>query len=181
MDGKRCYIHRISRVQNLTLWKYYALKKIEMLHENDGIDVNEEKLFHGTQSHCVEAISRKGFDWRVCGKHGTLYGEGCYFARNARYSHDYTDYHTYKQQKRAKNLLKMFLSKVLVGKSTGGQRGFRKPPPLFPESDAMGRCYDSCVDDIFDPKIWVIFDSHQSYPEYLVEYTSSELMDYSCV
>ncbi|XP_050409622.1 uncharacterized protein LOC126824438 [Patella vulgata] len=328
MNGVRFCLHRISRVQNLTLWKYYNLKRIEMIHENDGLNVQEETLFHGTQGQCVEAITKKGFDWRLCGKHGSLYGEGSYFAKNAIYSHDYTDFHNFKQvrhhrkkfqairqklnlfhpppahqslvsipytpnfnppppahqllfgstnnsqgsfisvvnsvpvpnptylgastssafnmfssapnslyslsnrnipvnlnpqhstypinnpllgfndlntpvinphmptrgnsvpnvtieaasessteAKEPEYLLKMFLSRVLVGKSTGGQKGYRKPPPLYPETDKMGRCYDSCVDNIFDPKIWVVFDSHQSYPEYLIEYTCCDLTD----
>ena len=29
-----------------------------------------------TNSSVVEAICKKGFDWRVCGKHGTMYGQG---------------------------------------------------------------------------------------------------------
>lgn len=65
---------------------------------------------------------------------------------------------------------KMFMSKVLVGKYTGGHAGLRKPPPLFPDLDPYGKCYDSCVDNILNPKIFVIFDSTQAYPDYLIEY-----------
>lgn len=63
----------------------------------------------------------------------------------------------------------MFLSKVLVGRSTGGSVGLRRPPPLD-QNEPFGKCYDSCVDNIFDPKIFVIFDSNQAYPEYIIEY-----------
>jgi len=65
---------------------------------------------------------------------------------------------------------KMILSRVLVGRFTGGNANLRKPPPLFPDEDVYGKCYDSCVDHISEPKIFVIFDSAQAYPEYLIEY-----------
>lgn len=47
-----------------------------MVQENDGLNVEERQLFHGTKSKVVEPICRKGFDWRLCGKHGTVYGHG---------------------------------------------------------------------------------------------------------
>lgn len=50
-----------------------------MIQENEGIDVEERKLFHGTQTTVVEPICKKGFDWRVCGKNGTVYGQGNLF------------------------------------------------------------------------------------------------------
>ncbi|ESO10764.1 hypothetical protein HELRODRAFT_167262 [Helobdella robusta] len=53
--------------------------------------VNEKNLFHGTSKEAVEAICRTNFDWRLCGSHGTMYGQGSYFARDASYSHMYTD------------------------------------------------------------------------------------------
>ena len=67
---------------------------------------------------------------------------------------------------------KMFLANVLVGKYTGGNSSLRKPPPFY-SNEPYGKCYDSCVDNIFDPKIVVIFDSNQAYPEYIVEYNYS--------
>lgn len=66
---------------------------------------------------------------------------------------------------------RMFLARVLVGKFVGGSPKLRKPPPLCPKEDPYGKCYDSCVDDVNNPKIFVIFDSNQAYPEYLIEYS----------
>ncbi|XP_041366559.1 uncharacterized protein LOC121381344 isoform X2 [Gigantopelta aegis] len=356
-------IVKICRVQNPILWKYYCLKKMEMIHENDCHEIDMRSLFHGTTSSVIEAICRKGFDWRVCGKHGCVYGQGCYFARAAAYSHQYTDktksicrsrlasirsmMFQAKQSSFLSNQLilpkpspsligpfaptvpppahmqfpsqnassssssqlfssqnlnfgrsmygslftsspsmmnnnnqsrnsptpstssgyvsalvafgtsqnslnqpsknvflnsprysstgsnsqscspftsntesgpnqspfgsssttphtslhhqslsgqgdekskgerivslskivsaptrKIFLANVLVGKYTGGNSSLRKPPPFY-SMEPYGKCYDSCVDDIFDPKIVVIFDSNQAYPEYIVEYNYS--------
>ncbi|XP_046572660.1 uncharacterized protein LOC124280722 [Haliotis rubra] len=354
-------IVKISRVQNPILWKYYQLKRTEMIHENDGHQVDERQLFHGTNSSVIEAICKKGFDWRVCGKHGSVYGQGSYFAKAASYSHQYTEKvsghrsrmmairtlsaltsssrtssssavfrqppgsvligpfnqmqvnqliphnflppsahmplgsslisgihgqltppstaappppqpqsssrsnltvisnifsgpmptnnsnpvinsnqnmpvpesnhpsssagmtrgfpltnagrcsafntsnnnttfpqqanflrqgsepsplrqnNSQKSTKDAKvrvvpmaditssQTRKMFLAKVLVGKYTGGNTGHRRPPPFY-SAEPYGKCYDSCVDNIWDPKIFVIFDSNQAYPEYIVEY-----------
>ncbi|XP_053385275.1 uncharacterized protein LOC123535900 [Mercenaria mercenaria] len=348
----------VHRVQNPIQWKYYTVKKSEMLRDSGGFtSVVEGQLFHGTSSSAVEAICRKGFDWRLCGKHGTLYGQGSYFAVNASYSHQYTDLRrphgalrssmTFSQptsmtlptappllfppvnvnfgqplhpistpvgisviqtsQYRPMNLshnattgtgsqsvvrqitqtgsqpqpsssqnlsnnsgssqfasssngsltnpaqpgpsgsvgtsnsthymqnilnmpssditakrkillskrkqllscsrrilpkpvavrnvtglasspfgtafeteeierpkARVFFARVLVGKYTTGNPKLRKPPPLYMNSDQFGKCYDSCVDNEADPKIFVIFDSTQAYPEYLVEYTYSE-------
>lgn len=30
--------------------------------------------------------------------------------------------------------------------------------------------YDSCVDDTWNPKIFVVFDANQIYPEYLIDF-----------
>lgn len=72
-----------------------------------------------------------------------------------------------------KTLHKMFMAKVLVGRFTGGSSTYRKPPPLDPVNDPYGKCYDSCVDNIHNPKVFVIFDSSQVYPDYLIEYNFS--------
>ncbi|KAL4224782.1 Zinc finger CCCH-type antiviral [Mactra antiquata] len=82
----------VYRVQNPIQHKYYTVKKTEMIRDSEGFrSVLEGKLFHGTSTSTVDAICRKGFDWRLCGKHGTMYGQGSYFAVNASYSHQYTD------------------------------------------------------------------------------------------
>ena len=49
-----------------------------MLQRNGVGQLNEKKLFHGTGSAYVDAISRSNFDWRLCGKHGTVFGEGTF-------------------------------------------------------------------------------------------------------
>jgi len=41
-----------------------------------GESVNEKFLFHGTSKNAVDAICANNFDWRVCGSHGTVYGQG---------------------------------------------------------------------------------------------------------
>jgi hypothetical protein len=50
----------------------------------------------------------------VLGKNATAFGQGVYFAKNSEYSHQYTD------KRKNKPTAHMFVSKVLVGKTTMG-------------------------------------------------------------
>ena len=47
-----------------------------MLQENGADNLNENHLFHGTSRKVVDAICTSNFDFRICGLHGTVYGEG---------------------------------------------------------------------------------------------------------
>ncbi|XP_052348421.1 protein mono-ADP-ribosyltransferase PARP12-like isoform X2 [Oncorhynchus keta] len=122
-------IHTIERVQNPALWKFYML------------------------------ICRDNFDWRICGKNGTSYGKGSYFARDAQYSHMYTS---------QSGLRSMFVCQVLVGDYTVGNSRYEKPPPKETGGSSF---YDSCVDNIQNPRVFVVFETHQVYPEYLIQYS----------
>jgi len=52
-------------------------KRRQMQRDNaNGEPVNEKFLFHGTSKNAVDAICANNFDWRVCGSHGTVYGQG---------------------------------------------------------------------------------------------------------
>lgn len=127
---------------------------------------NEKRLFHGTSPDVVDAICKQNFDWRLCGKTGTKYGEGSYFATNASYSHSYG-------KRDSDGSRFMFLAKVLVGSYIKGKHEYRRPPnkdPSNPSSDL----YDSCVDNECNPGIFVIFDSDQFYPEYVIKYLTLE-------
>ncbi len=61
----------------------------------------------------------------------------------------------------------MFLARVLVGEYTVGHPMYCRPPS---KDASFTNFYDSCVDDMANPKIYVIFDSNQIYPEYLIEF-----------
>lgn len=88
---------------------------------------------------------------------------GSYFARDARYSHNYTG----DTDERA-----MFISRVLVGDFTIGSSDYRRPP----SKDGGGiNFYDSCVDDVMDPSIYVVFEKQQIYPEYLIQYKTTNM------
>ncbi|XP_052760088.1 protein mono-ADP-ribosyltransferase PARP12-like isoform X3 [Mya arenaria] len=164
MDRKTDTIVSISRVENGDLWYNYLSKKDKLKKRNKGVDVEERQLFHGTSNDTVEAIYRQGFDFRLSGTaSGTAYGKGSYFATTAKYSNCYTD--------RQKETMGMFIAKVLVGDYTKGDKSYTRPPQKDPH-DLSSPLYDSCVDSVTDPKIFVIFELGQVYPEYLIKYKS---------
>lgn len=130
---------------------------------------NEKQLFHGTSKHSVGAICKQNFDWRIPIKNGNDYGRGIYFAKNASDSKYYAKpsehHHRY-----------MFLARVLVGTYTAGARSYCRPPPKYyvdPESDL----YDSCVNNVKNPTVFVTFDNDQCYPEYIIKYFTLESAD----
>ena len=59
--------------------------------------------------------------------------------------------------------------KVLVGDYTLGNPAYVRPPPRDPNKPYQD-LYDSVVNDVQNPSIFVTFEKNQSYPEYLIEY-----------
>ncbi|KAF1409195.1 TCDD-inducible poly [ADP-ribose] polymerase, partial [Spheniscus humboldti] len=157
-------ILKILRVQNQFLWEKYKRKKEYMSKKMTGLDriMNERHLFHGTSQDVVDGICKHNFDPRVCGKHATMFGQGSYFARKASYSHNFS-------KRSPKGVHYMFLAKVLTGRYTVGNHTMRRPPPVNPGS-ITSDLYDSCVDNYFEPQIFVIFNDDQSYPYFIIQY-----------
>nr|XP_003218265.2 PREDICTED: TCDD-inducible poly [ADP-ribose] polymerase [Anolis carolinensis] len=155
---------KILRVQNQFLWEKYKRKKEFMCKKMTGADrmMNERHLFHGTSQEVVDGICKHNFDPRVCGKHATMFGQGSYFARKASYSHNFS-------KRSPKGIHYMFLAKVLTGRYTVGNHTMRRPPPVNPAS-VTSDLYDSCVDNYFEPQIFVIFNDDQSYPYFVIQY-----------
>lgn len=122
----------------------------------------ERLLFHGTTKGASEAICHNNFDHRMAGTNGASFGYGSYFAIKASLSHTYT------VKSRADGVHHMFLAKVLVGKSCKGRRDYRHPPPL--PKKGQYHLYDSCVDTMKKPSMFVVFDRCQCYPYYLIKY-----------
>ena len=62
----------------------------------------------------------------------------------------------------------MFLVKVLVGQVFIGDKSVTRPPREL--TDGKKKPLHTAVNSKSDAAIFVIFDSSQSYPEYLIEY-----------
>ncbi|KAM4676453.1 zinc finger CCCH-type antiviral protein 1-like [Discoglossus pictus] len=153
-------VKKLQRIQNPTLWQVFQWQKEQMKKLNKGIDVVEQHLFHGTNPSHTKAICHQNFDWRICGTNGTVYGQGSYFARDASYSHNYA-----LPSMTSKRI--MFMAHVLVGDFVKGDPTLKRPPYKYGSST---HTYDSCVDTLLNPSIFVVFEKHQIYPEYLLEY-----------
>ncbi|KAG7522867.1 poly [ADP-ribose] polymerase 12 [Solea senegalensis] len=150
----------IQRIQNPSLWKVFQWQKEQMTGRNKGKPVNQQYLFHGTDESLVGAICEQNFDWRMCGVHGVAYGKGSYFAKDSSYSDNYA------VAKKTLNKV-MFVALVLVGEYCKGTSSLVRPP----SKGTSGNLYDSCVNCERNPSIFVIFEKHQIYPEYLINYS----------
>ncbi|XP_077639358.1 protein mono-ADP-ribosyltransferase PARP12 isoform X5 [Lonchura striata] len=156
---KNYSILKIQRIQNPSLWKVFQWQKEKMKREKGGKEVQEKRLFHGTDVTSMETICKLNFDWRICGSNGTNYGKGSYFARDACYSHAYC-------QATLQGHF-MFVARVLVGDYVKGKATYVRPPVKCADKLWL---YDSCVDDELNPSVFVVFEKHQIYPEYIIEY-----------
>ena len=95
---------------------------------------------------------------------GTAFGRGVYFATDASYSssprYAAPDVNGHQH---------MYLARVLTGEYTTGQGDFLVPPAKDPRNPAV--LYDSVVDNVQSPGIFVIFYDPQAYPEYHIEFS----------
>lgn len=130
--------------------------------------VDECLLFHATSHRNIRRICKQNFDWRSYGEGAPkIYGEGVYFSKDPSLSHwfcpgDDEDGSRY-----------IFIFKVLVGSYTEGRKRYRHPPPKDP-LDPTSEAFDSCVDRVEDPQVFVVFDADQYYPGYLIEYRTRD-------
>ncbi len=90
------------------------------------------------------------------------YGKGVYFAVEASYS---------AQDKYAvpdsSGLQYIFVCRMIVGEYTQGHQKMKTAPPLTADSKEV---YDSLVDNINTPTIFVAMTDAQTYPEYLITF-----------
>uniref|UniRef100_A0A8C5IY09 PAR12 polymerase n=1 Tax=Junco hyemalis TaxID=40217 RepID=A0A8C5IY09_JUNHY len=161
---KNYSILKIQRIQNPSLWKVFQWQKEKMKKENGGKEVQEKRLFHGADVTFMETVCSQNFDWRICGSNGTNYGKGSYFARDACYSHTYCQSTLQGHS--------MFVARVLVGDYVKGNAAYVRPPM---KCAAKLWLYDSCVDNEFNPAVFVVFEKHQIYPEYIIEYREERI------
>jgi len=144
----------VQRVQNTTLWDTFAAKKRTMLARPSAmVDECERSLFHGTDEDTAAKIVAQGFNRSFCGKNATMYGRGVYFAKEAEYSarDSYSE-----PNDRGERL--MFLCRVLVGDYCRGKQDATTPDP---RPGSTVDLYDSTVDSVHDPKIFVTYHDAQ--------------------
>ena len=92
-----------------------------------------------------------------------VYGAGVYFGKDANYSA-----HNICSPPDSSNNKYMFLVRVLTGEYAQGHSGDIQPPARTSEKDR----YDSNVNSVTNPTIFVIFHDAQAYPEYLITFTN---------
>ena len=91
-----------------------------------------------------------------------MYGKGVYFARDASYS----TYPVYSPRD-THGVQSIFLARVVVGEYCRGEKDALTPDVRDAATSAL---YDSTVDNVRDPSIFVTYNDAQAYPEYLVKF-----------
>eukprot|EP00729_Bicosta_minor_P022308 gene22308-9600_t len=155
-------IDRIERVENAALHEAFGVatviihKQIALRKHSPGASI-QSLLFHGTSAvdMIVNSTDGNGFLPLLSGTSvGAIFGEGTYFARDAKYS----DAYALCLETGQKQLL---VVDVLVGLWTQGAKGM-KICPLLP-GEKYSR-FNSLVDNPQDPAIFVVQHSNQAYP-----------------
>lgn len=154
-------VTKIERIQNPALWKSLQIKKHEMEVRNNHQN-NEKRLFHGTSETTVPIINERGFNRSYAGVNATCYGKGSYFAVNASYSAN--DTYSKPNQNGEKF---MYLCRVLTGDHALGQQNMIAPPA---KAGSGVLTYDSVVDKMTTPNMFIVFHDTQAYPEYLITF-----------
>lgn len=177
---------QVQRVSHPLLEQQYQLHR-DRLVQRCTQHPAEQVLYHGTSASAVPEICAHGFNRSFCGRNGeawtgrggassqfnvvtfvcrfhptgTLYGQGVYFAKRAslsvqdRYSPPNDDGHK-----------AVFVARVLTGDYGQGCQGLRAPP-LRASGHTLLR-YDSAVDCLNQPNIFVIFHDTQALPTHLI-------------
>lgn len=178
---------QVERVRHPLLQQQYELHR-ERLEQRCEQRPVEHVLYHGTSVPAVPEICAYGFNRSFCGRNGepagswvprgrglcgpgaltpaiwpagTLYGQGVYFAKRAslsvqdRYSPPDTEGHK-----------AVFVARVLTGDYGQGHPQLRAPPLRAPGHGLLR--YDSAVDCLRQPSIFVIFHDTQALPTHLI-------------
>lgn len=163
-DGEKYekFIAKIQRIENGRCYELYEYLKRMMIKANTNDVMNERHLFHGTSASAKDNIIATGFNRNYAGAHASTYGKGVYFALNFSYSAQFQ----YSPPERPHGLKHVFLCRVLTGRTCLGHRTLLEPDYLPDRS----RQYDSAVDDLGNPKIFVVFKDYVAYPEYLISF-----------
>ncbi|CAF2236408.1 unnamed protein product, partial [Rotaria magnacalcarata] len=148
MKGKYTDIIKIERIQN-ERWYMQYLAHTKDFRKRLNMDT-EKRLYHGCPEQAANTIIEDCFNRSYAGVNGTVYGVGVYFSSDATYSHGYT-------KPNANGERCMFLSRVLVGKTTKGNNKMKTRPLGF----------DSTTDE---KHIFVTYHDAQAFAEYLITY-----------
>ena len=136
-------------------WKMQ--EDIEMLR----FSLHEEMRQRSVDAQTAEAIARTGFNRSFAGKNATRYGKGVYFHRDSGYSVGYA------KASDRDELQSIFLCKVLVGEYGQGERDCAAPPWRSQQEHLR---FDSTVDNLQKPVIYVTYHDAQVYPDYLIRF-----------
>ena len=168
-------IHSIERVQNIGLWQSYCVKKSQICQReassrppnatnHSGSQVRNW-LFHGCGPDVVDKILQQGFNPEFLWEERDFIWKRAYFARDASYS----TYPLYSPPD-AQGWQTIFAVRCVVGEWSQGVRDGLTPGV---RDDSKNLLYDTTVDDMKRPSIFVTYHDAQAYPEYRIRFNQA--------
>ena len=193
MSASDLTIQSIHRVQNDELRICYDMQRRSLEKKvlaRSGRSWNtrtmERWAFHAPgerkeagQAEPWECIIEEGFQAMLAGsQNGRVYGAGIYFAKHAALANQYAQraaakmaggsLHIAVGAREQAQTCRMFLTRIVTGMYTVGTPSMIQPP-LDPNG-AKGEHFHSMVDNVMEPRIFVVNDNTRAYPGYLVTY-----------
>ena len=153
--------HNLKRNETVfeSILKSKALQNGEYVDDDDN-DQREMTLFHGCSVENVENIIYNGFDRNYNVR--DLYGRGTYFSNDSFMASKYC------KLDNISGHYVMFVCRVYIGDYCVGYRNM-KLSALY-KSDNGSVQYDSFVNDLYQPSIFVINRDYHAIPTHLIEF-----------
>jgi hypothetical protein len=142
----------IDQISNKRLEEEHETLFQNITKNRSDIIVEKKELFHGTTEDVSKIICQDGFD--ISFNKTSAYGKGTYFAKDAKYSFDYSS------RGSKDDIVYMLLCSVIVGKSVTGTHNM-----AIDKLEA-----DNSVNSIIDPKIFVTPYDQGGIPKYLIAF-----------
>ncbi|XP_053645398.1 protein mono-ADP-ribosyltransferase PARP12 isoform X2 [Cherax quadricarinatus] len=152
-------IQKIERLQNPYLWRLFQYKKAFLSQRYDENQLNVQKLFHGTDSAKIDTVCKENIDWRQGITVEQNFGKGTYFSNSAAIARRHSTINE-------SGHYVLILAEVIIGSVIKGSPTLTRPPANI----SNNTFYDTTVDDVDAPTIFVKYDKEEYYPEYIIEF-----------
>ncbi|XP_061464969.1 protein mono-ADP-ribosyltransferase PARP9 isoform X2 [Rhineura floridana] len=150
---------KIEKICNPLLESTFQRIKRKIEGKNTGMPVCH-RLYHRVPAQYCSLVCKTGFQKTYSSLQDQKYGAGIYFNKNPRNLVADT-----REKCEMDHLICVFEAEVVTGSYTRGNRSYVAPPLI---SASSMKLYDSVVDDIHNPEIFVIFNREQALPLYLL-------------